>query len=134
MQSTIQLFHHLYDNLPPLVPVETKQKMAQALNFLNQDELNMEELEDIMIEFGYEVWPWNRAYRDFYKLAEDEMAEHFLLPKLSFELQKKYQDFKNYGGTYRDLHSGNPAAFFPKTNGWLCAKLCWNQERRCGDM
>ncbi len=113
MQSTVELFQHLYKNIPPLFPVEKKQKMAHALDHLKNDQtMTLEEVEDTMIEFGYELWPWNQAYKEFLVSAENAVGEHFLLPRLSPELHKKYLDFKHYGGTLRDLHSGRPADYF----------------------
>ncbi len=125
MESTISLFRHLYDHLPPLFPDEVKQKMSHALNHLENDQtITLEEVEDTMIEFGIEAWPWNQAYKEFLALAESKVGEHFLLPKLSASLQQKYHDFKVYGGTLRDLHSGNPAQFFTsEERGEVCAAL-----------
>lgn len=125
MQSTIQLFRHLYNALPPLFPDDIKQKMAHALTHLEGDQtISLDEIEDTMITFGYEVWPWNQAYREFLAVAESLMGEHFLLPKLSRGLQDKYQEFKKYGGTFRELHSGNPAHFFTsEERNELCVAL-----------
>lgn len=112
-QSTIDLFRHLYDHLPPLFPDATKQKMREALERVEKaEDIPFEEVEDLMIKFGYEVWPYNQSYREFMTVAEEKVGEHFLLPKLSAPLQSKYKDFKLYGGTLRDLRSGRPAGFF----------------------
>jgi hypothetical protein len=113
MQSTVELFRHLYKNIPPLVPTEIKEKMKHALGHLESDQtMTLDEVEDTMIEFGYELWPWNQAYKEFLVAAENAVGEHFLLPRLSPGLHKKYQDFIHYGGTLRDLHSGRPADYF----------------------
>lgn len=80
--------------------------------FENNDVGHVGEVEEEMIFFGYEAWPWNQAYKEFYSLSESRIGEHFLLPKLSQGLLKKYEDFKHYGGTLRDLHSGGPAVLF----------------------
>jgi hypothetical protein len=43
---------------------------------------------------------------------------------LSTKLQERYHDFKRYGGTLRDLHSGRPADFFTSEDrGELCTAL-----------
>lgn len=113
MQSTIALFRHLYNTLPPLFPSDTKQRMEHALSHLEVDQtVTLEEIEDTMVKFGFEVWPYNQAFREFFVFTEANMGEHFLLPKLSVGLQQHYHDFKAYGGTLRDLHSGRPASFF----------------------
>lgn len=113
MQSTVELFRHLYEHLPPLLPPEIKKRMEHALEHVEGDAaVTLPEIEDTMIEFGYEVWPFMQAHREFMALYEAKMGEHFLLPKLSSNLQERYADFKTYGGTLRDLHSGRPADFF----------------------
>ncbi len=124
-QSTISLFRRLYENIPPLFPEEIKQKMAHALNHLENDQtITLKEVEDTMITFGYEVWPWNQAFKEVLALTESKVGEHFLLPKLSKKMVQKYHEFKTYGGTLRDLHSGNAAEFFgPEERGSLCAAL-----------
>lgn len=125
MQSTIEIFRHLYEHLPPLFPFDIKEKMGHALGHLDHDpEVNLEDIEKTMISFGYEVWPWSQAYKEFYSNAEARVGEHFLIPKLPPDLQEKYQEFKAYGGTLKDLHAGHSAAFFNlEERGALCAAL-----------
>lgn len=124
-KSTISLFRHLYKTLPPLFPEQTKEKMAHALDHLENDQtVTLDEIEDTMIKFGYEVWPWNQAYKEFLAVGEAMVGEHFLVPKFSQELKRKYHDFKLYGGTLRDIHSGRPAVFFTSDErGELCVAL-----------
>lgn len=113
MQSTIVLFRRLYNELPPLVPEATTAKMAHALSHLEGDpNLSVEAVEDTMIAFGFEIWPYNQAFRETVAFVEAQLGEHFLLPKVSSALAKRYEAFKAYGGTLRDLHSGRPADFF----------------------
>jgi hypothetical protein len=113
MKSTISLFRNLYKSLPPLFPPEIKDKMGHALAHLEEDQtITPNEIEETIIIFGYEVWPWNRAYHEFFVMNENKMGEHFLVSKLNHETLKRYHDFKNYGGTLRDLHSGSTAEFF----------------------
>lgn len=113
MQSTISIFEDLYKKIPPLVPSKLKQKMEHALNHLKNDQtVTLEEVEDTMITFGYEVWPWNQAYREFLSFCESKVGEHFLLPKLNKSTEEKYNRFVSYGGSFRELHSGRPAEFF----------------------
>lgn len=113
MQATLQIFHRLYDNLPPLFPAQIKEHMQGSLLRLERDQdATAEDIEDSMIMFGYALWPFNQAYRKFLVSTEERLGEHFLLPKLSLALQAKYEKFKCCGGAMRDLHSGNAAHFF----------------------
>lgn len=99
--------------------------MGHALNHLKNDPtVTLEGIEDTMIAFGYELWPWNQAFREFMLLTEEEIGEHFLMPRLSKKIEKKYHDFKQYGGTFRDLYAGQPAHFFTlEERGDLCEAL-----------
>lgn len=125
MHSTIDIFRRLYAHIPPLFPSDVAEKMGHALEHLERDEtITVAEVEDTMIRFGYELWPWNQAYREFLVLAESQVGEHFLLPKLNKSLRGRYLDFKRYGGDLRELHSGRPADFFsPEERGELCGAL-----------
>ncbi|TSC84307.1 MAG: Uncharacterized protein G01um101413_602 [Parcubacteria group bacterium Gr01-1014_13] len=124
MQSTIKLFWHLYDHLPPLFPEEVALEMKNELENLDQSGLSLEKIENKMIKFGYEIWPWNQAYKHFLDIARDQVGEHFLLPQMSPGLHKKYLDFKVYGGGLKDLETGRAAIFFtPEERAELCTEL-----------
>lgn len=125
MQSTINLFWHLYDHLPPLFPEEVALDMKNELEDLeNQPAANAREIENKMIKFGYDVWPWNQAYKYFLDVARDQLGEHFLLPQMSEGLREKYFDFKGFGGGLKDLHSGRAAEFFTsEERAELCGEL-----------
>jgi len=110
---TIQLFRYFYSNIPPLFPAEEKEKIKNALRELETNQsLTLTQIENTMISFGYVLWPWNQAYKDFLTIAENAYGDEFLLPQLSEGLQKKYLNYKDYGLSLRDLHSGRPAVFF----------------------
>lgn len=130
MKSTLAIFHHLFETLPPLFLKETRIKMEQALWTLENDATaNIAQIETAMIKFGYEVWPWNRAYREYFDSVEEELGEHFLFPKLSPLLKLRYLDYKHYGGTLQELHTGRPADFFsPSDRAELCATLVENKR------
>lgn len=112
-QHTLTIFRHLYENLPPLFPPEVAQEIKESLEDFEQTrEVILEDLEKAMIKYGYHVWPYHQAYKEHIFKAEAELADHFLLPYLSEGTQKKYIEFKNYGGGWHELYSGRPAEFF----------------------
>lgn len=125
MQSTINLFWHLYNHLPPLFPAEVALEMKKELeNLASQPNISLEEIEDKMVKFGYEIWPWNQAYKHFLDVATDQLGEHFLLPRMSDSLREKYLVFKGCNGTLRDLQTGKAAGFFTsEERAELCAEL-----------
>ena len=113
MQSTLQLFHLLYNHVPPLVPERIVSAMEKEVARLEQNpNTTLSEIERSMIVFGYQMWPWNQAYAHFLRLAEHSLGDHFLIPKMSEGLQLKYASFKEFGGTLGDVYSGRPASFF----------------------
>lgn len=82
MESTIYIFKNLHQNLPPLFPEPVKKKMADVLDKVEDEPVaTVEELEDLMTEFGYEVWPWRNAYQEFFESSKQRMGPHFLLSK-----------------------------------------------------
>lgn len=130
MQSTIKLFWHLYDHLPPLFPEEVALEMKNELENLDKATLGLEEVEEKMVKFGYDIWPWNQAYKHFLNVATDQVGEHFLLPQMSPGLHKKYSNFKVYGGGLKDLQTGRAAVFFtPEERAELCGELVEMQSQ-----
>lgn len=125
MFSTIQLFKQFASHIPPLAPFDVKQRLEHALKHVEEDDtVTLKDVERSMIEFGYELWPYNQAYREFLSFAEHQMGEHFLLSHLSPAFAERYEAFKQYGGTWRDLHSGRPATFFnSEERNELCVAL-----------
>jgi hypothetical protein len=124
MQSTIKLFWHLYDHLPPLFPEEVTLEMKNELENLEKSKVNLEDIENKMIRFGYDIWPWTQAYKYFLDIAGEQLGEHFLSPQMSSGLQKKYLNFKVYGGGLKDLQTGRAAGFFtPEERAELCEGL-----------
>lgn len=113
MKSTFSLFERFHSNLPPLFPEVTKQQIIADLDRLREvDSIDLPKIENIMVSYGYEAWPWNKAYQEHLKASEERVADHFVSSKLNSSTAERYEDFKLYGGTYRDLHSGRSASFF----------------------
>lgn len=113
VKHTIAIFERIVVELPPLVPERTLNDMKEALEQVKLNfDLNIQELEDTMIVFGKQVWPYRRAFEEFVSLCEGRLGETFFLNRVSLGLKKKYQTFVTHGGEYRDLHSGSPVDFF----------------------
>lgn len=93
-------------------------------DLVNQPGISVQEVENKMIKFGYDVWPWNQAYKHFLEVARHQLGEHFLLPQMSDGLLEKYLNFKAYGGELKDLQTGRAAGFFtPEERVELCEGL-----------
>ena len=113
VKHTINIFEKILNELPPLIPKEVISDMNHALEQVRLNfDLTLKELEDTMIVFGKQIWPYRRSFEEFVSTCEGRLGETFLLAKISTNLKKKYKDFLSYGGDYRDLHSGAPVDFF----------------------
>lgn len=113
VRYTLAIFRRLFQSLPPLVPRERRDDMKQALEQMEHNmSLSLDELEDTMIVFGKQVWPYRRAYQEFYDLYDGRLGEQMLRQALFPAMKKKYDLFLAHGGSYRDLHGGGPLGFF----------------------
>jgi hypothetical protein len=130
MHSTLTLFEYLYKHLPPLIPQDIKEAIGLQLHTFKKNKTHsLAELEDTMITYGYKIWPYVQAYREFYQQANEQVGEHFLLPKLSDPLHQRYLEFKNLGGTLTDLQQGKRVRFFtPEERSELCMALIGMQS------
>ncbi|PIT87485.1 MAG: hypothetical protein COU31_02865 [Candidatus Magasanikbacteria bacterium CG10_big_fil_rev_8_21_14_0_10_40_10] len=110
---TLQLYRHFYDNLPPLLPAELCRQIEKSLlGFEQASSVALEELENEIIKFGYNVWPYWQAYQEFMEQAVIKTGHDYVLAHLSDELKEKYLDLKNYGAVWHDFYLGRPAEIF----------------------
>ncbi|KKQ27562.1 MAG: hypothetical protein US42_C0008G0073 [Candidatus Magasanikbacteria bacterium GW2011_GWC2_37_14] len=113
VKHTIEIFKKLFANLPPLVPPEVANEMEHALIHLQSDYLlTPEEMDNMVIAFGKKIWPYWKAFEEFYALYQGKLGEKFLLGKLSTGVKKHYILFKDHGADYKDLRMGKGAEFF----------------------
>jgi len=111
MQSTLQIFRYLHGNVPPLFDQEKLRQIKDKILLLESGVENVERVEDEMVRFGYEIWPWNQAYKEYMKVAEDKIGEEFLFHSLCPSLQDKFLQFKKENISMDDLYSGKCADF-----------------------
>ncbi|MDD2758112.1 MAG: hypothetical protein PHD72_01910 [Patescibacteria group bacterium] len=124
-QHTLGLFRHLVANLPPLFPSATAEKMKNALEVLDSDPgVTPETVENTMIKFGHDLWPWLEAFRESAALVEAKLGEQFMLAHLPERMQKRYDEYRKYGLVWRDLYTGRAAGYFePVERGELVGAL-----------
>ena len=125
IKHTLNVFSHLIKKLPPLVDKNIKADCRRAYEQISQNyDLGLAEFEKTIIIFGKKLWPYRRAFEEFFNLYESKFGEKFLIGKLAPALKKRYKEFREYGGAFRDLHSGNPALFFsPVERVEICRSL-----------
>ena len=108
---TLAIFRSILANLPPLFPEEAIRKMKSALEQLeNNSNLSPKMAEDTMIRFGYDLWPYNEAYREYYVINEGRFCEQFFISHLSKELGAEVAKMQPFSFAWRDLYSGKIAA------------------------
>ncbi len=113
LQHTIDLCERLYNDLPPLVPKEIKENLRKSLDQMkNNISLTTQEVENVMIFFGKQLWPYREAYKEFYSVYEGMLGEKFFVRKLWVQLKMKYTRYLNQGGSYRNLHRGTDVSYF----------------------
>lgn len=113
LEHTIALCERLYEDVPPLVPGEIKENMRKAVEQMkNNINLSMDEVENVIIFFGKQLWPYREAYKEFYNVYEGVLGEKYFLRKISVELKTRYNQYIAQGGSYRELHSGSKMDFF----------------------
>lgn len=124
-QHTLGIFRYLVVNLPPLFPSTIAEKMENALENLDSDPcVTPEIVENTMIKFGHDLWPWLEAFRESATLIEAKLGEQFMLAHLPGRIQKRYDEYKKYGLTWRDLYTGRAAGYFePEERGELTGAL-----------
>lgn len=110
---TLSIFEQLVATLPPMFPLEIAKKMSFAIDQLKNDSrINQKMVEDTMIRFGYDLWPWRQSFNDFFGLNEGKLGEQFFVSHLSKESADNYLKYKEYGLTWRDLYSGRAIKYF----------------------
>jgi hypothetical protein len=123
-QHTISIFQMTLDNLPPFLPSEIIARMQGARDELERNkETSLEKIENVMIKFGYELWPWQSAHREFLSLAEERLGEHFFLSHLPAELGENFIKYRDYGLNWRDVYSGRAINYFSDSDRPLIARV-----------
>ena len=108
VKHTLTIFERTYNNLPPLVPKDVVDEIDRHVTSLQSDyDVTLPELEDVMIKLGKQVWPYIQAFEEVYKIYEDKLSDRLLEQKASHGVRKKFQTFKEMGGSFRDVYHGS---------------------------
>lgn len=123
-QSTVDIFQHLFDTLPPLVPQKIKSDMESALEQVSHNfSLSQESVEKTLITFGKQTWPYREAYTEMVGRYEGQVAESFFFRRLEGDIKKKYKQFTHAGGSFRELYAGRPVSLFTSEERQTIAEL-----------
>lgn len=76
---SISFFERLLHDLPPLFPKADREAMQHALEHMkNGSQLTGEEVEATIITFGKKIWPYRRAFEEFFEKVAQRRTEEFL--------------------------------------------------------
>lgn len=104
-EYTSLFLERLFFNLPPLVSAEVKVELQNILEELAREPRAIVEVEDIIIGFQKEIWPYTQAFEEVVQRYLDEMGESLLMRKGSYELRHAYEKYRQTG-TWAGLYKG----------------------------
>jgi len=101
------LLKKLYEHAPPLVPSDVLRNFEHALaDIENGSHITRQEIEETMIHFGKLLWPYRKAFAEFYKSAQARHADEYMHTQLHGDMRQWYTIFKQHGGTWSELKRG----------------------------
>ena len=75
---SVSFFEQLYHDLPPLFPKADREAMQNAREHMQHNHsLTAEEIEHTTVVFGMKIWPYRRAFEEFYEKVEQRRADEF---------------------------------------------------------
>ncbi len=102
-EYTLDLLRQVIDKAPKFFPVERKKEMLVTLETFRKDPATArEKIEDAIIAFGKEIWPYRKSFWQVHDEAKIE-EEQYIREKLLNELREKYETFLRKGGRIEDL-------------------------------
>lgn len=129
-QHTLAIFRHLYQHVSPFIPHELaadfeSQIQRQAMS----TDATIDTAEAALIPYAKAVWPYRKAFEKILSGYRTALGAQFLEGYLSPKVRRRFESFVSCGGSYTDLHSGNPAAFFSaEERTELCEALVKTKE------
>lgn len=102
-EYTLDLLKQVIDKAPKFFPVERKKEMLLELKTFRADENTpIVKIEDAIISFGREIWPYRKSFWRVHDEAKIE-EEQYIREKLNPSLREKYETFLRKGGRIEDI-------------------------------
>lgn len=109
---TKKFLERLYFNLPPLVPAAVQKAIEERMNEVASESVAVQYVEDIIIAFSKQVWPYNQAFEELVQKNLKQLGEQLLLQKASYGLRRAISHYHKTGGTWDALYTGAVADLF----------------------
>lgn len=93
-QFTLNLLRNLIEGAPKAFPLYRRNEMTDVYHKLSADQSAANEvIEQRVIEFGKEIWPYREAYLELYEEYGRGKEEKMLAAGLGEDLRPKYEKF-----------------------------------------
>ena len=107
-QATIDLIKTVIHRLPGVFPQGRHQEMEAAIAALERDpNATSEQIENKLVAFGAELWPYCEAYEQFYKIYGEAKERELMRQKLSEPARAALDKFVAEGGNIESVRDGS---------------------------
>lgn len=106
-QATIDLMKTVIHKLPCVFPSDRHQAMEDAVARFERDpEAKLPDIENKLIEFGLELWPYCEAHDAFHKIHGAKKEKALMSASLSPTAKKELEAFIKEGGDIESMKDG----------------------------
>ncbi|MDP3244652.1 MAG: hypothetical protein Q8M83_03265 [bacterium] len=104
---TLNLLKSVLDGAPKLFSLERREAMTKEYQaLLANQQVGQTEIEEKIVEFGKEIWPYRLAFEKIHNRYGHGKEEEMALAALPPEMQNKFQAFVKDGGCLEDFRKG----------------------------
>lgn len=112
-QATIDLIKMVIHKLPCVFPVDRHQAMEAAIAGFERDpQARLDDIENKLIEFGFELWPYCEAHDAFHKIHGAAKEKALMREKLSPAAKVELDKFIKEGGDIESVKDGDKFEHF----------------------
>ena len=104
---SLNILKALIDSAPKAFPAEKRTEMGKSYEALLANlQASQAEIEETMIAFGKEIWPYRKAFWKMHDIYGSKREGVIVKEKLSPELRSKFLEFVSGGGDLEDFRHG----------------------------
>lgn len=104
---SLNILKSLIDSVPKAFPAEKHAEMEKAYQVMLANlQISQAEIEETMIAFGKEIWPYRKAFWKMHDIYGGKKEGAVVKEKLSPALRSKFAEFVSGGGDLEDFRHG----------------------------
>lgn len=108
---TLALLRLALRKLPPTFPPASRQQYeAKLAQFEDNPRTPYQAINEVIVRFGKDSWPWRQAYQQLYDQFGRSSEEAHLLKLLGQDLRQKYEKFIHDGGKINHFETARSEA------------------------